>query len=224
MSPTPQLKVQGGWFAAAGAPLLQAMESVSDGAFKTLCLSVPESGSLHRRTDRLAYPVGSGLAQISPLPVHLPGRTPVPRSSSAQPRSQSTRAHSHPDQRGLLALPKIPRPGARSGRIPIPRSGGLSAARCPWRSVLLLPGRSAAGRSPLPPGPVLAADRAGPASRLRPQARRLAQRPHRWTDHFPELLRTSNPGSETTTCLRSILGLSQESPEDSEATMETTLC
>ena len=41
MSPTPQLKVQGGWFAAAGAPLLQAMESVSDGAFKLfvyLCL------------------------------------------------------------------------------------------------------------------------------------------------------------------------------------------
>ncbi len=45
MSPTPQLKVQGGWF-AAGAPLLQAMESVSDGAFKLfvyLCLKADRS-------------------------------------------------------------------------------------------------------------------------------------------------------------------------------------
>ena len=45
MSQTPQLKVQAGWF-AAGAPLLQALESVSDGAFKLfvyLCLKADRS-------------------------------------------------------------------------------------------------------------------------------------------------------------------------------------
>ena len=45
MSQAPQLKVKAGWF-AAGAPLLQAMERVSDGAFKLfvyLCLKADRS-------------------------------------------------------------------------------------------------------------------------------------------------------------------------------------
>ena len=223
MSPTPQLKVQGGWF-AAGAPLLQAMESVSDGAFKLfvyLCLKADRcTGELTVSPTQLAPALRKSRRSLFTYLGELQSRGLVQLSLA---RNQHERTHIQISE-AFWPYQRFPRPGARSGRIPIPRSGGLSAARCPWRSVLLLPGRSAAGRSPLPPGPVLAADRAGPASRLRPQARRLAQRPHRWTDHFPELLRTSNPGSETTICLRSILGLSQESPEDSEATMETTLC
>ena len=111
---------------------------------QALRLSVPESGSLHRRADRLAHPVGSDLAEVSPLPLHLSRGTAVSRSLSAHPRPQSTRAHPSPDLRALLALPKIPCPGTRSGRIPIPRSDRPFAARCPRRPVLLLPGRPAA--------------------------------------------------------------------------------
>ena len=57
MSQTPQLKLQGGWF-AAGAPLLQAMEAVSDGAFKLfvyLCLKADRStGELSVSPTQLA--------------------------------------------------------------------------------------------------------------------------------------------------------------------------
>ena len=57
MSQAPQLKVNGGWF-AAGAPLLQAMESVSDGAFKLfvyLCLKADRStGELTLSPTQLA--------------------------------------------------------------------------------------------------------------------------------------------------------------------------
>ena len=45
MSEAPQLKLKAGWF-AAGTPLLQAMESISDGAFKLfvyLCLKADRS-------------------------------------------------------------------------------------------------------------------------------------------------------------------------------------
>ena len=77
MSQTPQLKVKAGWF-AAGAPLLQAMERVSDGAFKLfvyLCLKADRStGELTVSPTQLARTLRKSRRSLSTYLAELPSR------------------------------------------------------------------------------------------------------------------------------------------------------
>ena len=223
MSQTPQLKVQAGWF-AAGAPLLQAMDSVSDGAFKLfvyLCLKADRSTgeltvsltqlaqALHKSRRSLSTYLGElqsrGLCQLTlarnqhehtRLQISEPF-WPYRRSPAREPQAAESQ---YVDQIARLLLDA---PGVQCSFSPADRQ---LAARF-YRQGLSLP-----------------ADRAGPASGLRPQAHRLAQRSQRRSDHLSELLRTSDSGSETTTGFKSLLGLSQDPTQDSESTMEATIC
>ena len=77
MSQTPQLKVKAGWFAAS-APLLQAMERVSDGAFKLfvyLCLKADRStGELTVSPTQLARTLRKSRRSLSTYLAELPSR------------------------------------------------------------------------------------------------------------------------------------------------------